>query len=208
MDHSAHAGASAGGGAASSNEEAQAPAPAPVLSNEAHAAGGGAQGGAGAQGGGPAPSASWGGPAPTTVSHYTARARQATGSTLTSRGRGLRVRRCATCGAGRKSKLRHTSCDSRVVGALLPAPSATVRPCPQATATPPCVWEARLRRRWTATCPRRRQPRGSHCPLRRRHRPSPPAPPAQGPGCPRRGCTVLAQATWRRRRRTTTAWRP
>jgi hypothetical protein len=97
-----HAAVSMEGGQASSNEAAAQPQP--VLSNEAHAAGeahhGGAPGGVGAVGGGGGvlgaggePSQSWGGPAPSTLSHYTAaRARQATGSTLTSRGRGLRVR--------------------------------------------------------------------------------------------------------------------
>ena len=100
-----HAAVSLEGGQASSNEAAAQVQP--VLSNEAHAAGeaahGGAPGGAGHGAGGAAaggvlaaggePSQSWGGPAPSNLSHYTAaRARQATGSTLTSRGRGLRVR--------------------------------------------------------------------------------------------------------------------
>jgi len=61
---------SAAGGQAASNEAQAAVAPpaAPVQSNEAA------------------------GPAPTTLSHFTAaRARAGTGSTLTSRGRGLRV---------------------------------------------------------------------------------------------------------------------
>jgi hypothetical protein len=85
MDNvSAHAGAVSGehGGQAASNDEVVPPAPEPPA---------------------PEPSISLG-PAPTTLSHFTARRalHGGTGSTLTSRGRGLRVR----AGAGRAGVAR------------------------------------------------------------------------------------------------------